>query len=146
MSKPGPRPIRYPVHGRLMTAAEVAEETGIKPVDVYRWRSRHRQDDGTWASMEDVYDHYRDVRDGLAPRFPGKRAKRYKVGRRMMTVADMYEACSTTKAAFYDSIYYYRHDPVTEYHRRQKILEARKTDTAVAEILAVCLEAANNDT
>ena len=146
MSKPGPKPIRYPVHGRLMTAAEVAEAFGRCPGNIRAWQDRHRHPDGTPATMQETWDHYEAVRLGLEPVRPGRPAREYAVDGKLLTPAEMAEACGTSWTSFRNGMKYHRTGPVEEYRRRQKILEARKTDTAVAEILAVCLEAANNDT
>ncbi len=146
MGKRGPKPIRYPVHGRLMTVVEVAEAFGRCPGNIRAWQDRHRHPDGTPATMQETWDHYEDVRLGLEPVRPGRPAREYDVDGKLLTPAEMAEACGTSCTAFRNGMRYHRTGPVEEYRRRQKKRDARETRRAVAEILAVCLEAANNDT
>lgn len=65
---------------------------------------------------------------------------------KLLTLAEMAEACGTSTGSFHQGMKYHRTGPVEEYRRRRKKRDARETRRAVAEILAVCLEAANNDT
>ena len=142
MGKPGPRPVAYPVHGRLMTRKEVAEAFGRSSGNIYEWQDRHRHPDGTLATMQETWDHYEAVRLGLEPVRPGRPPREYAVDGKSLTLAEMAEACGTSPASFHNGMKYHRHGPVEEYRRRQRKRERR----AVAESLAVCLEAANNDT
>ena len=146
MSKPGPKPIAYPVHGRLMTRREVAEAFGRCPGNISAWQDRHRHPDGTPATMQETWDHYEAVRQGLEPVRPGRPPREYAVDGKLLTPAEMAEACGTSRTSFRNGMKYHRTGPVEEYRRRRKKRDARETRRAVTEILAVCLEAANNDT
>lgn len=141
MSARGPKPIRYPVHGRMMTRREVAEEVGVRPKDILCWQQYHADGNGAWASMEAAYDHYTAVRDGLLPRYPGRSPRRYPVGRAMLSVADMAKNCGVTANAFQQSMFYHRHGAVQEYRRRLRKIESKRTDRAVQDILATLKEA-----
>lgn len=146
MSKLGPKPIRYPVHGRLMTRKEVAEAFGRSSGNIYEWQDRHRHPDGTLATMQETWDHYEAVRLGLEPVRPGRPAAVHEVDGQRLTLAEMAEACGTSTASFHQGMKYHRTGPAEEYRRRRKKRDARETRRAVSEILAVCLEATKHDT
>ena len=142
MGKRGRRPIPYPVHGRLMTRREVAEEFGLSESNILVWQKRHRHDDGTLATIEETWDHYDAVREGWISRYPGRSSRVYCVNGEKLTVRDMAERSGI-------SVTYFRVDmaraglsPTEEYWRRQK----RKTRVAELRILRILKEAQRNGT
>lgn len=140
MSKRGPRPIAYPVHGQLMTCREVAEETGTTIRNIYRYRCCHRSPDGRPPDMATVYDFYADIAAGRRRRHEGSKPKLWLcVDGRRRTVDQMAAQLGHSAAYFRLAMHRNQTTPAEEFNRRWE-------KRAAAEILAVCLEAANNDT
>ena len=134
MAKPGPKPIRYPVHGRMMTRREVAEEFGLAENNIFDWQKRHRHDDGTLATMEETWDHYDAVREGWKPRYPGRSPHVYCVNGEKLTVRDMAERSGISLTYFRVDMARAGLSPTEEYWRRQK-LKARVAELRILRIL-----------
>ena len=62
MSRKGPRPLMYAVHGELMTVQQVAQMAGVTPTAVRFYRLSHPNPDGTPCSYEQALDAYLEAR------------------------------------------------------------------------------------
>lgn len=137
MGKRGRKPIPYPVHGRMMTRREVAEEFGPSESNILDWQKRHRHDDGTLATMEETWDHYDAVRWGWKSRYPGRKPKAYDIDGKKLTVTQMARLFKIPEKNFRMGMYRHRHGPVDEYRHKQALASHR----AEREILQVLKEA-----
>lgn len=140
MGKRGPKPLRYPVHGRMLTLAEIAEETGTTLGSICFHRHAYRRKHGKPPEMEAVYDHYAGIASGVIARHRGAKPKLWLcVDGRRRTVAQMAAQLGHSTAYFRLAMHRNRTTPAEEFNRRWE-------KRAAAEILAVCLEATKHDT
>ena len=78
---------RHCVHGRWLTAKQVAEELGFSVNGIRNWRNKNRNRDGSMPTMEEAYDYFLQYKTGEKKR-GGKVPKKHKVNGHMMTVME----------------------------------------------------------
>ena len=90
---PKDRHPRHLVHGRWVTMPQVAEELGRDRHTLSNYRCANRRHDGTWPTLEEVYDHFK----GLQRQRPGPKPKKHRVLGHRLTIAEAAEKYRTTE-------------------------------------------------
>lgn len=93
---------KHLVHGEWMTVAEAAERLGLHRVTLERWRTMHRQPDGSRETLVAAWDHYKAVKSGNYRSKMGRKPVKHWVKGRQMTVKQAAEATGVSVQRLYN--------------------------------------------
>jgi transposase-like protein len=126
--------MKLPVHGHMMTVADVARIFGVSRTSVYKFRNRHRDADGRPMPLEAVYDRYAAVRRGDIPRVPGRKPARHRCAGRLRTVKQAAEALGVTEQCLY-ALRFYHKCTLDEAWRRVERARMRRAERQILDII-----------
>ena len=92
---------RHMVEGEWLTIKEAALRAGVSVHTIRHWRDAHRDALGNRPTMAEALEHYRRYQTGEDVRPRGRTPKRYRVGRKMLSVPEAAAEYGTTVNSLY---------------------------------------------